>query len=717
MSNIVNLVSWRKLFEIDVSSISNQNNDNSSVIKVLKIPSYQRTYVWDANSILYLLNRIAAAMNSKKKTYDLGYIVLCNEEKSSITGNFFIVDGQQRITSLTIIVSLIRHLARDNTNIKSKCDQFLDNDRTQWSDEKKFKLCVPNIEKNNYGTEFRKFIQNGKIDELIKFDGKCPNRIICEYIKRLKANYCKIYDDLSGKNEEFLDNLISYVNDSCEFTVKIINDFLEAHDTFCSLNTTSIQVTAIELLKGRFYGQLIYDRGLTEANRTINLKFNKFWSNIETELDKEELTYFLVHICRFKLIEKQNKANFIACFSYNNEQILTMFLKECFVADEASFNQLQIMFEIWCRIFRSTSNETFLSRESLKLLNSKSKEWDIWITMALTSAYKNINLNKQFWTKLEKYIVVMMSCSGDLDIYSYFYKDLMTINERKGFNVDSVILDEFVKNIKGHVCLNFSDEFLVYVMARINMEARNAVLCNYSDIKKAKYDFLCPLDIQTGWDRNLFMYSGFIGNLFLFDSDYQDKFKNKNWTDKKKNIEFANTYPYSHEVLDETEWNMNCFKKFQEKYLKQLGKILDIDEMKSYTMSIDITNSIVEQLKNTEFFKETDCEQRVENQSSDFKIQRAGEKLKKYIVGVTSCNEEDEAKIINAVCLIADSNGSIQERQEFVKFLVHLRKKYKIFKGKHEKTFNSWFLEFNGNIPNLLYSNDPCCEDNERKRR
>ena len=154
MSNIVNLVSWRKLFEIDVSSISNQNNDNSSVIKVLKIPSYQRTYVWDANSILYLLNRIAAAMNSKKKTYDLGYIVLCNEEKSSITGNFFIVDGQQRITSLTIIVSLIRHLARDNTNIKSKCDQFLDNDRTQWSDEKKFKLCVPNIEKNNYGTEF-----------------------------------------------------------------------------------------------------------------------------------------------------------------------------------------------------------------------------------------------------------------------------------------------------------------------------------------------------------------------------------------------------------------------------------------------------------------------------------------------------------------------------------------------------------------------------------
>lgn len=65
----------------------------------LKIPDYQRPYRWTGKSVLTLINDINNACESGIPEYRIGSVVLHNKEDK-----FDIVDGQQRLTTLSILV-------------------------------------------------------------------------------------------------------------------------------------------------------------------------------------------------------------------------------------------------------------------------------------------------------------------------------------------------------------------------------------------------------------------------------------------------------------------------------------------------------------------------------------------------------------------------------------------------------------------------------------
>lgn len=60
----------------------------------LRIPSYQRPYVWSTNHVEQLLSDIKDSMEHGKRAYRIGSIILHNND---------IVDGQQRLTTICII--------------------------------------------------------------------------------------------------------------------------------------------------------------------------------------------------------------------------------------------------------------------------------------------------------------------------------------------------------------------------------------------------------------------------------------------------------------------------------------------------------------------------------------------------------------------------------------------------------------------------------------
>jgi uncharacterized protein with ParB-like and HNH nuclease domain len=139
-------VTWNSLFNTRLSNGAKLENENLG-IKLLKIPAYQRAYVWDHHKVSSLLSSIMTSFINAKSYYFLGNIVLCKEEEKSNFGNFFIVDGQQRITTLTIIISTIRFIARENRyrEVETKCDQFLEvgERRDRRLPETGYRLCLP----------------------------------------------------------------------------------------------------------------------------------------------------------------------------------------------------------------------------------------------------------------------------------------------------------------------------------------------------------------------------------------------------------------------------------------------------------------------------------------------------------------------------------------------------------------------------------------------
>lgn len=74
------------------------------------VPHYQRDYTWVQDQWNELWADINTAFQSQQE-YFLGSFVL-NTENLTTTGIYEIVDGQQRLTTFTIMFSVIRDLAR-----------------------------------------------------------------------------------------------------------------------------------------------------------------------------------------------------------------------------------------------------------------------------------------------------------------------------------------------------------------------------------------------------------------------------------------------------------------------------------------------------------------------------------------------------------------------------------------------------------------------------
>lgn len=75
----------------------------------LKIPEYQRPYAWKSKNILALLEDLFDAFRTPHKTYRIGVFILYAQGKTSRD----IVDGQQRLVTLTILLYLLRQGKKD----------------------------------------------------------------------------------------------------------------------------------------------------------------------------------------------------------------------------------------------------------------------------------------------------------------------------------------------------------------------------------------------------------------------------------------------------------------------------------------------------------------------------------------------------------------------------------------------------------------------------
>ena len=83
----------------------------------LHIPDYQRPYAWGENQVEILLNDLKDVIESDKKSYLLGSLILHKEEQEQNGKRqkyLNIVDGQQRLVTLALICAELKR--RDNQN-------------------------------------------------------------------------------------------------------------------------------------------------------------------------------------------------------------------------------------------------------------------------------------------------------------------------------------------------------------------------------------------------------------------------------------------------------------------------------------------------------------------------------------------------------------------------------------------------------------------------
>lgn len=214
------------------------------------VPSYQRGYRWGKDEVLRLLNDI---YSNGARNYCLQPIVLKKEDN-----RYIVVDGQQRLTTLHIILSYIKKVHINSIKVK-----FLMTYQTREKDSDY--LSSINEEEANNNIDFYHIFRAYKT--------------INDWFETKKDPVVAAYD--------FYTYLIKYV----KVIWYEVDDRQDAISLFTRLNIGKIPLTSAELVKAMFISNC--GNGFTKGERKEEISL--IWDTMERELHNDSLWFFLTN--------------------------------------------------------------------------------------------------------------------------------------------------------------------------------------------------------------------------------------------------------------------------------------------------------------------------------------------------------------------------------------------------------------------------------------
>lgn len=249
------------------------------------VPQYQRSYSWEIENVSELWEDIDNTIRKNNREHFAGALIFCDSSSSSKEQlNFEIVDGQQRLISLTILLRAIY----DNLDSKSglATDIYDHIERGRYEEKRYFKLTLGEMDQDF----FKSFIQEkdrpaqGKRGKY-----KSHKRIVSAY------NYfdSKIKELIKGKrrdSELVLEELFKKLKQKLiAVRIKVVSE-VDAYAIFETINSKKADLTVSDLLKNFIFSNAhkIGENSLDSARQN--------WESMTEALGQEtEISQYVRH--------------------------------------------------------------------------------------------------------------------------------------------------------------------------------------------------------------------------------------------------------------------------------------------------------------------------------------------------------------------------------------------------------------------------------------
>lgn len=233
------------------------------------IEDYQREYRWEEKHITDLIEDLTEKfLNSEGKDhYFLGSIIISNRHPEK-----FIIDGQQRLTSLTLLLIYIYRTLKDQEALKEEIHELI------YSEEEGFKLSV-DLRRECMSALLRhgKFSEE-QSDESIKNIVERYKNIEKDFLGHLAGELNTSSDERELAAEvlpKFADWLIKEV-----YLVRITaNSDADAFAIFETLNARGLSLTPTEMLKGYLLTNGPKDK---EIRSDLNTKWKELINELQS---------------------------------------------------------------------------------------------------------------------------------------------------------------------------------------------------------------------------------------------------------------------------------------------------------------------------------------------------------------------------------------------------------------------------------------------------
>lgn len=242
------------------------------------IPAYQRPYAWETAQVEELFTDLVEASTRGKEGeqfYFLGSVVLVKNHGNPAAR---VIDGQQRLTTLTILLSLIRDLTQDpvrRANRESYIKQVVNHDE---GIPESLRLQLRKKDQHF----FEKQIQTlGATDNLPAQSGLTGSQArIIENAKTLRAKLLEM-------GEAARDRLLIFMLQSCYLVIVDVPTDNAARRIFTVLNARGLDLSATDILKAT-----LLERAGTPKEEALAQR----WEDLETTLGRDRFSSLFTHI-------------------------------------------------------------------------------------------------------------------------------------------------------------------------------------------------------------------------------------------------------------------------------------------------------------------------------------------------------------------------------------------------------------------------------------
>ena len=253
---------------------------------IIKLPSYQRIYTWGKYEIEQFLDDIYEHTKNNNDYY-IGNVFAYNEQN---TKNISVIDGQQRVTTLILILNAIRLLNND-LFVKIGVD-FFDGQKPKFDTESSSPFCNDLLSLENINVIKKSMIAEDKQD-FTKMNLYYGQKIIIEYFKK-RSDY----------------SIISSLLKNVKFIMILCNRQEDGYLVFENINSKGVSLSNSDLIKSAFFNRIDSERTSSEFRTKKYIKWREIENNYFPKL-KEKDTY--------KTINSKNKksiSNFEDLFNY-----------------------------------------------------------------------------------------------------------------------------------------------------------------------------------------------------------------------------------------------------------------------------------------------------------------------------------------------------------------------------------------------------------------
>lgn len=530
------------------------------------IPPYQRPYAWTTEEAGELLNDIREFMQEQsqqgtEEPYFLGSIVLIKAEDLSEAQ---VIDGQQRLTTLTILLALLSELTAGDVSRSLK--RYVN----EPGDPIEGREPSPRLSLRERDREFfaRYVQQEGGLAELERL----PDASLTDSQKNMRDNAQLYRGALEKLDQDYLVRLAKFVATRCYLVAVSTPSMESAYRIFSVLNDRGLDLLPGDILKAEIIGSLA--PGERDA-------YTRKWEDLEDQLGRDSFNELFPHI---RMIYQRDKLRMT---------ILDAFRKQVLPAFEDRKRLIDDVLGPYADAYSTVTNSSFRSTEGAKEVNEILKwlnqidNFD-WVPPAMEYLRRHADdpealalffralerlavsmlVRRQYVNaRIERYGTLLRQIQDDADLFADGSALMLSEDERF----------ETLSELDGDV-YGMNVRTRRYVMLRLDsfLSDRGATY----DVPVLTVEHVLPQTVSAGseWERvwtsqelrERWVHR--IGNLVLLTRRKNSQAGNLDFAEKKRRYfltsEGVTTFAATTKVLEHEEWSPEIVEARQKELLK-----------------------------------------------------------------------------------------------------------------------------------------------------